>query len=349
MRARRPPLPQPGRPRHLRDAPRSFSGLDFCPVPDANLSMQHACGRWFVGLLATLCLLGSAARGAVDEPIVERIRKAVRLPSINISFNLGGTTSFEWLDQPSLADPKAEIARLRGLLKHEPKDAEILTEIRRATAQLDDPKAFEAAAKASVDAWRQWATAVPDDRKVQVGFAKALRAAGDTAEAERVLRRVVAAGDPTWDALHELASLVGDVASDPFFRQPGGGPGPLFGGAPVASAVAEESNTRMNEAMKLADGLVASSPSEPRVWLLRAQLRWQRTTMDFARNPSKEATDRARQTTLGLFPESAIPDLEEARRLLPDKGRLVLQIVMARLGESLQELLLGVAPAVDEL
>ncbi len=301
--------------------------------------MNHAIRRIVAALFAASLVGLLAARGAVDEPIAHRIRKAVRLPRVNISFNIGGTTTFEWLDRPAVADPKAEIARLRGLLKNEPKDAEILADISRVSIQLDDSKAFEAAAKASVAAWRRWATAVPDDRKVQLGFAKALRAAGDAAEAERVLRRVVAAGDPPWETRRELASLLGDRASEPFFRGADGAPGPIVGGPAVASTVAEESGVRLNEAIRMADALVASTSSEPRVWLLRAQLHWQRTVMDFARNPPKENADRLRQTTLWMFPESVVPDLEEARRLLPNEPRLVLQIVTAQLGDSLADLL----------
>ncbi|MSU36912.1 MAG: hypothetical protein EXS36_17810 [Pedosphaera sp.] len=162
------------------------------------------------GLAVLLVLLSAASarvRGAVDEPMPNRLRQAVKLPRINVQFGFGFIDSQDWVGDPHISDPKAELERLKGRLKNEQKDAKIRLEMTRVAGQLSDDAEKQPYRAAAIEAWRKWAAAAPGDLAVQTGLASALFVAKEYEEAERVLRKVTVSKDAPVDAWYELATV----------------------------------------------------------------------------------------------------------------------------------------------
>lgn len=302
-------------------------------------------GRWLpavvmcrVGLLlyASLGLLAAA-----NESTTVRIRKAVRLPLVNVGVKFGFENSQDWLSEPEVADPAGEIARLRAQLKQDLKDAVILSEIARATSLLDDGAANAAAKTAALAAWRKWAEAAPDDPKVCLGLAKELRSRREYQEAEALLRKPTPGVGPWWEIQYELATVLGEMAIRPYYITSEQGPGPLSGGPPVKASVTEESARLMKEARRLVDALVSAEPDNPRGWSRRARIRSNRELIQLADQgrASSGAPEAMQRRFVAMMPESAIPDLEAALRLRPKDPRLLTGLLIHRLAADLPDLM----------
>ena len=292
--------------------------------------------RLWLLLCASLGLLGAA-----NESPAERIRKAVRLPMVNLGVKFGFENSQDWLSEPEVADPAAEIVRLRAQLKQDLQDAVILSAIARATSQLDDDDATKAAGSAALAAWRKWAEAAPNDPKVCLGLAKELRSRLEYKEAEALLRKPSQGAAPSWEIQYELATVLGEMAIRPYYITSEPGPGPLSGGPLVKASVAEESARWMKDAMRLADALVSAEPDNPRGWSRRARLRSNRALIQLADQgrASSGPPEVMRQTFVAMMPESAIPDLEAALRLRPKDPRLLTGLLIHRLAADLINLM----------
>ncbi|KAB2671669.1 MAG: hypothetical protein DVB31_04270 [Verrucomicrobia bacterium] len=291
--------------------------------------------------VAVIVLGGSTLRGAVDEAIASRIRKVVRLPQINIQFKFGFTDAQDWLSEPEAPGPDV-VERLKAAVKANPGDAEALDQIVRFEGLRDDPASAEAARDEAVAAWRKRADANPGDRAVLTGFARALRVNRECAEAERALRKATAGAGAPWEARYELATVLGELAMQPYFLGPTRGPGMLLGGPPITPAAAEESNRRNDEAMAIADQLVESAPGDPRGLARRARLRTNRALIEFAgrlAEVGKDGNERLLRMFPAMFPSVAVPDLEAALRLRPEDPRLIVGLVMHRLSGRLPELI----------
>ena len=277
---------------------------------------------------------------AATEGPPARIRKAVRLPTITVSFQFGFENSQDWLSEPEVADPAAEIVRLRSQLKGDLRDAVILAEIARATVQLGDGAARAAAGKESVAAWRKWAAAAPEDRTVGVGLAKALRLQLEYEEAETVLRKAIQGAEPSWELQYELATTLGELAFRQFYGKSSGDADSLSRGAAGKASDREKVARYLKEALQLADALVTSDPGNPRGWSRRARLLSNQGMIRIATQAeaASAGAEGMRRMYLAMLPEVAIKDLETAVSLRPNDPRLLMVLLMHRLAGDLPDL-----------
>lgn len=296
-----------------------------------------------VGVPAVLILLGCLsglpnlipARAAADAPIQQRLREAVRLPAQELRVEWGFVGAQDWLGEVPVADPPAELERLRARLKGEPSDAPTLREIARVTTLLGDSEAAAAAHGEAFEAWQRWAAAAPGNRDTQLGYARALRETGRFEEAGRLLRRLLAEADSFWEARYELATTLGEQAMADLLTNPGLGPG-----SPRPDpARLDRAGGLLAEAMRLADELVASAPENPRGWARRARLRTNGALLAFAQAGRAEGRAESRRWMGALLPADALPDLEAALQLRPDDPRLLFARLMHRLGPVVLDLM----------
>ncbi len=295
--------------------------------------------RWAGVLSLLLVSTVGPLRAAVDEPVVKKLREAVQLPRMNMQFKFGFTDSQDWVSDPDLPDPKAELARLRGRLNNELKDAEIWLEMSRVAGQLDDPAEKGRLRMAAVGAWRKWVAAAPDDRAAQIGLGAALRLAQEFDESERILRKITSGPDAPWEAWYELATVLGEIGVRPVMIGENGNPNPLAGGPPPSAKVIEDSVRVLDEALATADQMVKLAPSEARAWSRRARIRTNRALLEFVRHRDGTEAEQSRQMFGALFPESAVPDLEVAARLRPKDPRLLMALIFHRLGPAIAEMI----------
>ena len=292
----------------------------------------------WVGLLALLFWVTPAdvsLHAAVDEPLVNKLRQAVRLPRMNMQFKFGFTDSQDWVSESDFPDPQAELDRLRGRLKNELTDAEVRLEMARVATQPGDNPDAEKLRKAAVESWRKWAAVAPGDRTVQTGLASALRLAKEYEEAERILRKITSEPDARWEAWYELTTVLGEMGVRRLWLTSEGVRGPLAGGPAPPASVIEESARALDEALVMADKLVKLAPSEARAWSRRARILTNRALLDMSRRPLVDEESRSRRLYESLFPESAVPDLETAIRLRPKDPRLLMAFIFHHLGSTL--------------
>lgn len=283
---------------------------------------------------ATAGLLQAAA----GETVLTRLRQAVELPRMNLEFSFGFSDAQDWMSDPEVSDPEAELKRLQGRLKNELKDAEIHLEMARIAALLGDPAERQRYQKVAVEAWRKWATASPEDPTVQIGLAAALRVNRELEEAERIVRKITAGPDASADGWHELASVLIEMSFRKLAINADGSPGPLTGGGPLSTTTVEDCGRLLAEAATAVDRMIKVAPSDSRGWTRRARIQVGRKLLEFARRPSGSPEETARRMFEALFHESAVPDLEAAARLRPRDPRLILGIVFHRLGPALTDM-----------
>src|SRR4051812_4881009 len=141
--------------------------------------------------LALLALDRPALLAATPEPGNERLRKLLKLPTVSLeaAFSLNSEEGFALLE--GKADAPREIANLRKQLKDDSSDAERYGRLGDLYTKINDSKKAAEAFQKSASLYRQQVASRPDNAELLSSFGRALWAAGNSDEAESVLRRSV--------------------------------------------------------------------------------------------------------------------------------------------------------------
>lgn len=273
----------------------------------------------------------SAGLRAVTPPTGrERWRRLLHLPRLSFAMGIG----FDPLSGFSLFGDRAgwerEAGELEKALESTPEDAAKLGRLGVLYRDLGRPAAAGRTLKQAIAAFRRDGADQAGSPGLICDFAEALTAAGQPAEAERLLRSAAAASPKEWRPRTLLAKLLLSQAMEGLLP-----PGVPLGNARTGSVLAalldhrptpetvEQGRKRVKEAEEQLQRAIQAGPeaAEPREVLASAK-----SVDGLLGALVRIASGEERDPTMvwkALFTPEALADLQAAARLAPDRPRLV--------------------------
>ena len=286
--------------------------------------------RWSVWLLLA-GFLTSFLQGAAPARDQDRLRKLVRLPRLSFQVGLNFDPIRGLVVEAGRSSAARDIADIRKLMHGDSADAPRYYEIGIFLLEMGDvPRATQSFGRA-VSLYRQQSADQSTDGSVLTAFGDALAAAGELAEAERVLRQAVALAPKDWSCHLALGRLLTLRALSV---------GSLEGRAPAQPAelsglVGELSRTKpsaqqLEKAQKAADDAIGSldravelAPTESRAYVGRASGRSTRSLLQaVVRMASGDDSDPTK-LWIGALSKDALSDLQQAAKLDPTSSTAI--------------------------
>ena len=288
----------------------------------ANIG-QIGSGRGWVALWVWW-LLGGLAVGAVGDSAVEKLRAAVRLPSVALGFKFGFSQSQSWHGDDEVVDARTDVERLRKELRGELTDAPVLLRIAEITGQLGDPELSQAANEAAIAAHRRWLESDPVNMAIRAGLASSLRLGGRLDEAEKLLLSSDGMGPGQPDVLREWASVHEARAWLIWNQGTNLGIAAVVSGVPPPPAeVVEAARRRLGQAEEALSEAIRLRPEDARLLARRAQTLSMKAMVELGARPPRPGEERGKNWFAVFFPTNALPDLRAAVRLRPSDPRLI--------------------------
>ena len=277
---------------------------------DGVLSVKKACFACaFAWLLAVV-----AAPGVTPDVGKEELRKLIKLPTIvfQSDWTFDAERGFELGSQSQ--DMRARISDLEEGLKGNTADAQAEGELGKLYSATGDSESATKAWTLSAESYRKRAEAQSDDGILLSDFGLALEGAGNTAEAESVLRRAVQVAPKEWRCRVALAIFLDREARRSIFES--------TDDKPAADDVSL-AQSRMNEAGECVDRAVALAPKESEAWFRRGMHRCSRQMVLNQIRIASGAPDAPSDGFEDCFSTESLKDLQEASRLKPDDYELI--------------------------
>lgn len=304
-------------------------------------------GRGWVALWVWW-LLGGLAVAAVGDSAVEKLRAAVRLPTVAFSFKFGFSQSQSWHGDDEVVDARTDVERLRKELRGELTDAPVLLRIAEITGQLGDPELSQAANEAAIVAHRRWLESDPVDMAIRAGLASSLRQGGRLDEAEKLLQSSDGMGPGQPDVLREWASMHEARAWLIWNQGTNLGFAAVLSGAPPPPAeVVEAARRRLGQAEEALSEAIRLRPEDARLLARRAQTLSLKAMMEMGARPPRPREERGKNWFAVFFPTNALPDLHAAVRLRPSDPRLIAATVYHECMATAEQLAGDADPAED--
>lgn len=319
----------------------------------AALHLPSPRSVWFAVALLLWCLpalLGHAAQTASSRQDLLRL---VRLPRIDFSIGVTFNRSDRLAWQHEQPDPD-EIAAVRASLRGEPGDAERLLKLAALLRESGESAAAVAACSNAVARFRPRVAQRPDDGLLLARFGEALSGAGETQEAEAVLRRATRTTpkEPEcWVGLGRFLS--GLVISDllPENRQTNGRPDfslmeLMFSKYKPTGAQFDKAERREAEAIECFNRAAGLTPNDASILEYRAACRANLSVLRVIKENATKPEPDLMAVPFAFMAVDSVPDLRRATELAPDDARLlgtvalfeVFSTVFQRKGNTLPQL-----------
>jgi tetratricopeptide (TPR) repeat protein len=285
--------------------------------------MRKAIGNpgWW---LVVWWLAGGWVLAAAGDSAAEKLRTAIRLPTVELGFKFGFSQSQSWHGDDEVVDPRLDVERLRKELRGEPADAPILLRMAEITARIGDPELTTTSVEAAVTAHRRWLESAPMNPLIRAGLASSLRQAGRLDEAEKVLETSDGMGPGQADVLREWASVHEARALMIWNQGTNLGISAVASGAPPPPVeVVEAARRRLVQAEEALTEAIRLRPDDARLLARRAQTLSLRAVLELGAGPVRAGEDRRQTWFAVFFPTNALPDMRAAVRLRPSDPRLI--------------------------
>ncbi len=272
--------------------------------------MKKACFAFaFAWLLAVL-----PAPGVTPDVGKEELRKLIKLPTIvfQSDWTFDAERGFELGSQAQ--DVRARIADLEAGLKDDTGDAQAEGELGELYQATGDSESAQKAWTLAAQSYRKRVEAQSDDGVLLAGFGLSLEGAGNTAEAESVLRRAVQVAPKEWRCRVALARFLDREARRSMIDN--------ADDKPAADDVSL-AQSRMNEAGECLDRAVALAPKESEVWFRRGMHRCARQMVLNQIRIAGGGPDAPSDIFEDCFSPESLKDLQQASRLSPDDYELI--------------------------
>ncbi len=268
------------------------------------------------GMIVAFLAVAAAARA--DDVENARLQGTLQLPHVSLVINFNDVEGLTAADRGP--DPRKRLEEVRAALKDDDSDAGRYLDLGDLYHDLGDDGASRKAYVRSAELYRRQAEAAPDKADLLLPLGKALRAAHEWEEGEKVLRDAVRRNPKDWEAWAELGSFLHRRAVDELFGGPDHwtkqlGLGELYQMAldeKFAREDAERADELLAEADRCFDRAVESAPDRPEAYTTRAGfLVWQkelRLSIDIAARGRTRPFDQT-------VPEESLADMRKAIEL----------------------------------
>jgi tetratricopeptide (TPR) repeat protein len=263
----------------------------------------------FVWLLAVV-----AAPGATPDVGKEELRKLIKLPTIVFQSDWTFDVERGFALGSQAQDERARIADLESGLKGDTGDAQAEAELGELYQATGDGESAQKAWTAAAEFYRKRVEAQSDDGALLAGFGLSLEGAGNTAEAESVLRRAVQVAPKEWQCRVALGKFLDREARRSMME--GAADKPAADDVSLAQS-------RMTEAGECFDRAVALAPKEPEVWFRRGMHRCAQRMVLNQIHVASGGPDAPSDIFENCFSPESLADLQEAGRLSPGDYELI--------------------------
>jgi tetratricopeptide (TPR) repeat protein len=279
-------------------------------------------------LSAAVCVVLLSGTVAADEIDKDKLRQAVRLPSVSVQFGVWFNSGDGMILNGAEIDVADDIAAVEKSLKGDASDGPRLLNLVELYAKVKDKKKAEAAREKALALYREQVKARPDDGKLLGELGMALYLKDDNDEAEQTLRRALELAPKDWyprvalgRLLTEraLEALVGKVDNLADLAE-------LIRTRKPSAEIRAKSQEQMDEAMKCFNEAVKLAPEEPETLARRAVSRQVYIYYRAALDPASGG----KFNVFGMiFSDELLADLDKLTRLRPDDYRTLAIAVIA--------------------